>query len=60
MFKALKAHEKMQAQATSDPVDRQRQRLSISDAERADLERAVDDEVQTAVAAAVRSLEARS
>jgi pyruvate dehydrogenase E1 component alpha subunit len=52
--------QKMQKQATSDPVDRQRQRLSISDGECVELERAVDDEVQTAVAAAMRSLEARS
>jgi pyruvate dehydrogenase E1 component alpha subunit len=50
--------QKTQKQATGDPVDRQRQRLSISNAERDELERAVDDEVQTAVAAAMRSLEA--
>ena len=51
--------QKAQKQAANDPVERARQRLSISDAEREELERAVDDEVQTAVAAALRSLEAR-
>jgi len=52
--------QKAQKQAANDPVERQRQRLSISDAERDELERAIDDEVQTAVAGALRSLEARS
>jgi TPP-dependent pyruvate/acetoin dehydrogenase alpha subunit len=51
--------QKAQKQAANDPVKRQRQRLSISDAERDELERAIDDQVQTAVAAALRSLEAR-
>ena len=52
--------QKAQKQAANDPVERQRRRLSISDAERDELERAIDDEVQTAVAGALRSLEARS
>jgi pyruvate dehydrogenase E1 component alpha subunit len=47
-----------QKRGGSDPVEQQRQRLSISDAERADLEREVDAEVQEAVAAALRSQEA--
>lgn len=52
--------QKTQKQAANDPVERQRQRLSISDPERSELERAIDDEVETAVAAALRSLETRS
>ena len=50
--------QKEERQAAADPVARQRQRLSISDAERDDLERSVDDEVQRAVTASLRSLEA--
>jgi pyruvate dehydrogenase E1 component alpha subunit len=52
--------QKTQRQAESDPVERQRQRLSISDAERDALERTVDDDVQAAVASALRSLEDRA
>jgi pyruvate dehydrogenase E1 component alpha subunit len=52
--------QKTQLQAASDPVDRQRQRLSLSDAERDELERVVDEEVQAALSSALRSLEARA
>ncbi|MDH3623930.1 MAG: thiamine pyrophosphate-dependent dehydrogenase E1 component subunit alpha [Myxococcales bacterium] len=48
-----------QKHTRDDPIERQRQRLEISDAQRDELERAVDDEVQTAVAAALRGLEAQ-
>jgi pyruvate dehydrogenase E1 component alpha subunit len=50
---------KADRQGASDPVEQQRPQLSISDAQRADLEREVDAEVQDAVAAALRSKEAR-
>jgi TPP-dependent pyruvate/acetoin dehydrogenase alpha subunit len=52
--------QKTQSTAASDPVERQRQRLSIPDAERDELEREIENEVQTAVASAMRSLEASS
>jgi pyruvate dehydrogenase E1 component alpha subunit len=48
--------QKTQRHAASDPLERQRQRLSISEAERDELERAVNDEVQAALASALRSL----
>ena len=50
---------KADRQRASDPVEQQRPQLSISDAQRADLEREVDAEVQEAVAAGLRSKEAR-
>jgi len=50
---------KADRQGASDPVEQQRPQLSISDAQRADLEREVDAEVQEAVAAGLRSKEAR-
>jgi hypothetical protein len=50
---------KSQRQGGSDPVERQRQRLPISDAERAELEAEVEAEVQAAVAAALCSQEGR-
>jgi len=46
---------KTQKKAGSDPIERQRQRLSISDTERAGLEGAVDAEVQAAVSSALGS-----
>ncbi|MDH3725918.1 MAG: thiamine pyrophosphate-dependent dehydrogenase E1 component subunit alpha [Myxococcales bacterium] len=52
--------QKTQNQAASDPVERQRQRLSISDADRDELEREVDGEVQAAVSSALRGQEARA
>jgi hypothetical protein len=52
--------QKTQKRAASDPVERQRQRLSISDAERDELQRAVDDEVHAALASALRSLGGRA
>jgi pyruvate dehydrogenase E1 component alpha subunit len=52
--------QKTQKHAANDPLERQRQRLSISDAERDVLERAVNDEVQAALASALRSLEGRA
>jgi len=52
--------QKTQKQMASDPVERQRQRLSISDADRDELEREVDEEVQAAVSSALRSQEARA
>jgi mannitol-1-phosphate/altronate dehydrogenase len=48
--------QKTQRHAASDPLERQLQRLSISEAERDELERAVNDEVQAALASALRSL----
>jgi TPP-dependent pyruvate/acetoin dehydrogenase alpha subunit len=51
---------KSQRQGGSDPVERQRQRLPSSDAERAELEAEVEAEVQAAVAAALCSQEGRA
>ena len=51
---------KTQKQGGSDPVERQSQRLPISDAERADLEREVAAEVQAAVSSALRGQEGRA
>jgi len=52
--------QKTRSTATTDPVARQRERLSISSSEREELERAVDEEIAAAAASAMRSLEARS
>jgi len=52
--------QKTQRKAAADPVERQRQRLSISDAERNEIERAVDAEVQAAVSSALGSQEGRA
>jgi TPP-dependent pyruvate/acetoin dehydrogenase alpha subunit len=52
--------QKTQRKAAADPVGRQRQRLSISDAERDEIERAVDAEVQAAVSSALGSQEGRA
>jgi hypothetical protein len=52
--------QKTQRKAVADPVERQRQRLSISDAERDEIERAVDAEVQAAVSSALGSQEGRA
>jgi hypothetical protein len=52
--------QKIQSQTASDPVERQRQRLAISDDARAELEREIDEEVQAAVASALQSLEVRA
>jgi pyruvate dehydrogenase E1 component alpha subunit len=49
--------QKTQKHAASDPLERQRQRLSISEAERDELERSVSDEVQAALTSALGSLE---
>jgi pyruvate dehydrogenase E1 component alpha subunit len=60
IIRVLGKAQKTQKRAASDPVERQRQRLSISDAERDELQRAVDDEVRAALASALRSLEERA
>jgi TPP-dependent pyruvate/acetoin dehydrogenase alpha subunit len=56
----LGSAQKTQGRAAADPVERQRQRLSISDTERAALEGAVEAEVQAAVSSALNSLGGRA
>jgi hypothetical protein len=60
IMSVLAKAQRTQKHAVNDPLERQRQRLSISDAERDVLERAVNDEVQAALASALRSLEGRA
>jgi len=55
IVKTLRKASQMRHRARHDPILRQRERLSIAEADRADLEREVEREVQTAIAVALSS-----